>query len=272
MTQTPMYSQLAARWQAIPRAGQWVLISALVSLAVFGVWQWQRSQETRYVPLLDGAELTTSESQRIKMAFAKANLNDFQSRGNNIYVPQHRWAAYSQSLLEYDALPEKLKSGGLPAPQVNVLATKRQQEQLELHQRKQNLRDMIVRLPFVESAIVDLDVIEPGGHYQPRQFTCIISIQPRSGQILHDDEVESIRKIVMGAVAGAAPERIYVTDLNCGITHDPQWTSGDVSTDSARWRLLQAKHELQEKIQNQLSVYGPIELAVRVGSYPTAES
>ncbi len=264
MESTTWYRRVWTAWQTLSRAGKVAAVVCLSVIVAIAIWHWHQAQQIVLVPLLEGNEVTAVEAQRMRMAFAKANLSDFTTRDQVILVPQHRWAAYSQALLEHDAVPDKLRIGAPPAPTINILATKRQQELLELHQRKQNLRDLIIRLPFVESVLVDLDVIETTSPYQPRQYSCIISIQPPAGQVLHDDEVDSIRRIVLGAVAGAAPDRIYVTDLNCGLTHDPLWTSAHMTEEPVRWRQMQAKHELQEKIQHQLAAYGPIDLFVRI--------
>ena len=142
-------------WQ--PKSFQWLqrpqTIGLLVgAIVIVGLIAFQTNllapPKAQMRELISKCHLRHSDLQRIQVALGESGLNDFQIEGQKLLVPQNRHTEYLQAVSERDALPMDLRETSSDSIS-NPLLSRSQQQALKWQQKKRQLKEMMLRLPFV---------------------------------------------------------------------------------------------------------------------------
>ena len=219
--------------------------------------------------LIEGCALRNADLQRMQVVLNSAGLSDYEIDGNSIYVPKPKRDVYLKAITDADALPSDLcwKEDEVS---VNPLLSRDQREQIRMKEKKNQIRDMVTRLPFVEQAWFEMDRVKAKSAFQNEEQSAVIMIQPTGKHLLDRDEIETIRGLITGSIAGMDRNSIVVTDLNAGFAYQESETnsptepslSGTASLVSSEMR--DKKNRYENKIRKALADLEGVSIEVEV--------
>ena len=112
---------------------------------------------TKMCQLFENCNDSDEDLQRMQLAFGKSGLNDFKAVDGNLMVPKNEHAKYLQSLSEHDGVPQDLLDRSENLSTTNPFLSRSQQLSIERARKKRQVRDMVIRLPFVDQAWFEMD-------------------------------------------------------------------------------------------------------------------
>ena len=234
-----------SRWFSKSSVRMLTLASITVAiLAILHVSQQQAN--TPMQQLLQGCKLQSRDLHRMQIAFGQAGLNDFKVEKGIIWVPQARHSSYLAAANEHDAIPAELKLTKDPSESDsgNPFLSRSQQEYRKHLRRKNQIREMVIRLPFVDQAWFEMDQAPRQNAFSTSRRSAVLSIRSTPESPLREAHVDTIKQMVAGAVSDLPVENIVVIDLNNGLAHQD-------NTD----QLTQKQRELQQIAANQKRFY-----------------
>ena len=196
------------------------LMLAVVVLIALAVIQINHLQVNSPMAELFSGQLGRNDVERIQLAFGNANLNGFQIQDNRIMVPQQQRSEYLRAITEQNAVPRHLQVETPEAESTNMFMSRSQQKSISRQRKKEQIRKMVMRLPFVEQAWFEMDVADSHSAFDAAAQTAVISIEPAEGVILDSVQVDTVTRIIRGAIAGIAADQIQVIDIHSGYAHD----------------------------------------------------
>ena len=225
--------------------------------------------------LIEGCALRNADLQRMQVVLNSAGLSDYEIDGNSIYVPKPKRDVYLKAITDADALPADL-CWREEEVSVNPLLSRDQREQIRMKEKKNQVRDMVTRLPFVEQAWFEMDRVKAKSAFQNEEQSAVIMIQPTGKHLLDRDEIETIRGLITGSIAGMDRNSIVVTDLNAGFAYQELETnpptehslSGAGSLVSSEIRDKRNRYE--NKIRKALADLEGVSIEVEVVPAPIA--
>ena len=236
---------LITRWFSKSSVRMLTLASITVAiLAILHVSQQQAN--TPMQQLLQGCKLQSRDLHRMQIAFGQAGLNDFQVKEGVIWVPRARHSSYLAAANEHDAIPTELKLTKDPSESDtgNPFLSRSQQEYRKHLRRKNQIREMVIRLPFVDQAWFEMDQAPRQNAFSTARRSAVLSIRSTPESPLREAHVDTIKQMVAGAVSDLPVENIVVIDLNNGFAHQD-------NTD----QLTQKQRELSQIAVNQKRFY-----------------
>ena len=236
---------LVARWFAKSSVRMLTLASIIVAvLAVLHVSQQQSNAPMQQ--LLQGCKLQSRDLHRMQIAFGQAGLNDFKIKEGVIWVPEARHSSYLAAANEHDAIPAELKLTKDPgdSDSANPFLSRSQQEYRKHLRRKNQIREMVIRLPFVDQAWFEMEQAPRKNAFSTTQRSAVLSIRSAPDSPLREAHVDTIKQMVAGAVSDLPVKNIVVIDLNNGFAHQE-------NTD----QLTQKQRELHQIAANQKRFY-----------------
>ena len=221
--------------------------------------------------LISQCHLRHCDVQRIQVALGESGLNEFQIDGQKLLVPRTRHAEYLQAVSERDALPMDLRETSSDSI-TNPLLSRSQQQALKWHQKKRQLKEMILRLPFVQQAWLEIDVAPSASPFQPARQSAVISIRPEGDRPLDGQHVDTLRRMIGGAVAGLQPSQIEVIDLGEGFAYDLAGDDSGSFDQHSRQQLRAKEQQLEDQITMALSRFHGAAVDVRLSPCPKSVS
>jgi len=204
-------------------AGSMVLV-AIVSMAMLNSPE-PPGPET---VLLGGEALPPDQLPRIEAAFARAGLSDYRIAAGRVHIPSQRNAAYMAALAAADALPPNFSEIlDKPLRQASPLMSRAQQEESIKIARQQALASIIQSMKGVQRAQVLYDREKKPGLAGGQNITASVTVTMQKGAELQPQQVEALRKLMAGAIAGLEPSNVAVIDLGSGRSFPPD--GGDAS-------------------------------------------
>lgn len=252
------------------RGGRRTQVVVIAALVIVGLLVWNQLPGTpQTCRLIEGCKLRSNDLHRIQIALGKAGLNDFEVEESNVLVPRNQRDLYLQAVSDGGALPDGISLNKEKQASVNPLLSRTQQEQLRQEEKKNQVREMVMRLDFVDQAWFEMDRVKSRNSFQRDEQTAVIVIQPIEKLRLEFDQIETIRGTISGAIAGIDRERIVVTDLNAGVAYEDR-----IPTDSTKpspenslafsHDSINRKHRYENEIRLALEDMQGIELTVEV--------
>ena len=243
---------------------------AIVGLVGFQA-EWFKPQTPPMCELISKCHLRHGDLQRIQVALGESGLSEFTIEGQQLLVPQHRHAEYLKAVSEHNALPMDLRDDQ-PDSISNPLLSRSQQQALKWQQKKRQLREMILRLPFVQQAWLEIDRAASSSPFQPARQSAVISIKPVGDQPLDIQHVNTLRRMISGAVADLQADQIEVIDLGEGFAYDRAHGPASTTTTrsvmgSSRQRQVKEK-QLEDQIRSALSRFAGVDVKVNLTSCP----
>ena len=236
---------LITRWFAKSSVRMLTLASIIIAiLAILHVSQLRSNAPMQ--ELLQGCKLQSRDLHRMQIAFGQAGLNDFKIKEGVIWVPEARHSSYLTAANDHDAIPADLKLTKDPSDNDsgNPFLSRSQQEYRKHLRRKNQIREMVIRLPFVDQAWFEMDQAPRKNAFSTTRRSAVLSIRCNPENPLRESYVDTIKKMVAGAVSDLPVENIVVIDLKNGFAHQD-------NTD----QLTQKQRELQQIATNQKRFY-----------------
>ena len=203
-----------------PKSRRVMAMLVVVMLAIFMLQFLSQPMPQQMCSLIDDCEIKSNERHRIIFALGAAGLGDFEIEDKQIMVPKHARAKYLKALADQNVLPAALATTSEEATEVNLFMPRSQQKMIANTKKKQRLREMIMRLPFVSEAWLEIDNTSTGTAFRSPVQTAVVMVQPTEHYSLDRQQIETIKGLIGGAIANMKPENIVVTDINVGIAYD----------------------------------------------------
>ena len=206
----------------------------------------QRQSNAPMQELLQGCKLENRDLHRMQIAFGQAGLSDFKIKEGRVWVPQAKQGAYLAAVNGHNAIPAELKfSPDLATTDSgNPFLSRSQLEYREHARRKNQIREMVIRLPFVDQAWFEMDQAPRQNAFSNTKRSAVLSIRSTPEAQLRVAHVDTIKQMVAGAVTGLSVENVVVIDLDNGFAHQANIDE-----------LTQKQHELQLIAANQKRFY-----------------
>ncbi len=239
------------RWKklAADRRVKAFVIAALVLIAIVVLQVGQLKQNRSMIALFADCNLRSIDIHRMQIALSKSGLTEFEVQGNQLLVPQLQQPQYLQAIAEQKAIPPELRGTESDTATSNPFLSRSQQMSIERESRKQKIQEMLIRLPFVEQAWLEMDADEAPSAFQQSAKSAVISVRAVDNQPLLVQQVETVRQMIAGAVIGIESDQIVVIDLSTGLV------SRDASQQSSAERKLDAQRvafATQQLLENRL--------------------
>ncbi len=241
------------------------LIVACLVLAILAILQASNlKRPMQMCQLFEQCNASDEDLQRMQLAFGKSGLNEFKIVDGNLMVPKSEHSKYLQSLSENDGIPQDLRNQNELLSTNNPFLSRSQQLSIERAQKKRQIRDMVIRLPFVEQAWFEMDQANSRSAFQRSQQSAVISIRPATDITLNENHVDTVKRMIGGAIAGLELNEIVVIDLSAGYAHQ---NSTDPSiTQQVRFQRIAFEQQriYESRIKDTLKDYPGIEVTVQV--------
>lgn len=192
-----------------------LVLVLVVSLAMLFVYRPAGPQ----VYLLGGEQFSSSELAAMEAAFAQEKLTGYEIVAGRVRVPSSRQNDFVAALAKHNALPANfgeildraLDKGSPYEPR------DRRQERIK-NAKQMVLSQFISSMRGIERAMVMYDVAERGGLNRERITTAAVIVKPEGSAPLDPALAQSIRMMVVAAIAGLHPKDVAITDVNTGQT------------------------------------------------------
>ncbi len=169
--------------------------------------------------LLGGESFSSAELTAMEAAFAQEGLRGYEIVGGKVRVPSGKQNDYIAALAKHNALPANfgeildraLDKGSPYEPR------DRRQERIK-NAKQVVLSQFISSMRGIERAMVMYDVVERGGLNRERLITAAVIVKPEGTAALDPALAQSIRMMVVAAIAGLQPKDVAITDVNTGQT------------------------------------------------------
>ena len=219
---------------------------------------------TKMCELFETCKASDEDLQRMQLAFGKSGLNEFNIVEGNLMVPKTEHAKYLQSLSDHDGIPQDLLDRSENLSTSNPFLSRSQQLSIERTQKKRQIRDMVVRLPFVEQAWFEMDQTNSRSAFQRSRQSAVISIRPAAEVTLNENHFDTVKRMIGGAIAGLDLGEIVVIDLSAGYAH--QDSTDPATTQQVRFQRIAFEQQriYESRIREALKDYPGIDVSVHV--------
>ena len=230
-------------------------------------------RHTPMVDLLSNSKLCNADVQRIQIALSQSGLGDYQLQDNRLMVPVAQHSIYLQAVAEQNAIPEELRqSDDDSRPSINPFLSRSQQLAIDRAAKKQQVRDMVLRLQFVEQAWFEMDKSDSHSAFEQAEQSAVISIRTPENVSLSDQDVDTVKLMIGGAVAGLGSDNIVVIDLNAGYAHHDHLDPSTTRQVHFQRIAIEQQRFYENQIRKILKDYPGIKVSVHVDVKPTPES
>lgn len=261
MSQTLETQGLVWNWISQPSNRWWVTLVVLIVFAV-GLGVVMQSNQQHFCSLFDGYEVTPAEKHRILIALGNANLNVYEVRGDQILVPTNEKAKYLATIDDEQAMPLIYQQRQDPKP--NLFLPRSQQAMMEQNRKKRQVREMVLRLPFVREAWFEIDWAESNSAFRKTEHSAVVLIRTAKQDVLNRQQVQTIQGLVAGAIAGLQPHEVVVTDANIGVSyHNLDERRQSELIEQVTWKMGRRQH-YHERLQHLMHEYPGMELEIEV--------
>lgn len=246
------------------RQTQAIIVGVLI-LAIIAILQVAHSRRSQpLVALLESQQtLCEGDLERMEFAIGKSGIKGCKIENGTLMVPSHRKEDCLNAIAENDALPQFLKGEPDPEPSINPFLSRSQQKQLEDARKKRQVREMVMRLPFVSNAWFEMDTETTGSAFTKARQTAVISVEPPADVLLDPDQVATVREMIAGSIAGLSTDNIKVIDITSGYAH----RSGDSKFKTVAIGQRPAYEQetfYRNRIQQAIEPWGDVDVQVRV--------
>lgn len=244
-----------------PAFWPWLVILVLIAATTAIVFSNQVPQRPM-CQLFDGYQATNSEKHRILVALGNSQLKNYQITNGQILVPNSEKAKFLAALHEQNALPIIFQQQEKASP--NLFMPKSQQAMLDQERKKRQIQEMILHLPFVREAWLEMDTADSGNAFQQGERSAVVLVRSSADTALSRQQVQSIQRVVSGGIADLQPQQVVVTDANVGVSYrDLSDQSQAEMIELVNWRVSRRQHYLN-RLQHLQQEYPGIEIQIEV--------
>lgn len=247
-----------------PTATGWGALVVIGLVFIVGVVQPPFAKPDR-VSLFDSRPLTSDEIGKMQIAFSQSELNEYEIQETQIIVPRDQRSHYLNALAEHGAVPLDIQPPDESPGSLNFFPSREQLRIQQIAKKKRTIRDMVLRLRFVERAIVDYDETRGVTAFDNMQRTAIVTVSPTDNRPLGFSEVKAIRDTVCGAVAGLLTQEITIIDAPGGKSYTGEIASDPDQEQPHTLQQNKSEQKYETKIRSALMAYPGIRVNVEVG-------
>lgn len=194
------------------------LLLAVIVISVAFLFNHTVSGSDEY--LMNGETFTPSQINSMMAAFGKANLATPEVDGPRIRVPRGQQAAYMGALADANALPKNFGDYVQSAVgEMNGLMPISRQKEMMKVALEHELALVVGSMRGIESAEVLYDSEIPSGLNDKAVVTATVSVKTSTNEPLDNERVQTIRRVVAGAISGLKPNDVVVADLDTGANY-----------------------------------------------------
>lgn len=239
------------------------LALGVILLAILAITQVNQLQpQTSTCELFQG-NLKSSDLERIQLALGNAGLNDFDIKNGKLFVPKAQRASYLQAVSTHNAVPSRLREQVADTDSISMFMSRSQQKMVAREKKKTQVREMVMRLPYVEQVWFEMDIAESTNAFETAQQTAVISIEPVDNVILDATQISTVKRMIQGAIAGIQTDQIQVVDIQSGYAH--QSSAGQQSSAGIQGLpALEQQNYFENRIRRALSNMDGVDVNVKV--------
>jgi hypothetical protein len=201
------------------RRNKSMLIAVIALMTIVALQVGNLRPQKLMCPIYSDCQLKSIDLQRMQIALCKAGLKEFVVKDNQLLVPQQQQALYLQALAEHNAVPSELQDPSTSAALTNPFLSHAQQVSIQREARNRKLQEMLMLLPFVDQAWLEMDETAVRGAFHAPEKSAVVTVRPKRQQPLADQQIYTIRQLVGGAVSSLHHDRIVIVDLATGFAH-----------------------------------------------------
>ncbi|MAT15750.1 MAG: hypothetical protein CMJ46_10840 [Planctomyces sp.] len=246
--------------------GTLAVVTLLVPLIFY--FAVMRGESSSMTPVLYGRRMNLEEMSAAQTALFDANLTEFEARSGQLLVPSAEIDRYNSILLSSTGL--SVAGGSLQSEQEKALGnlpafvSNKQFDVAMVSALEKQLSRLIEVSDGIEAASVKwAPTPNRGWRHQGATGTASVSVRPRPGYRLSQQQVVGIRTMVAGSIPGIDPKNVSVTDLTTMTTY-----RADDENDATSDRLLRLTQEHErsaaEDLYNALSYIPDVLVSVTV--------
>ncbi len=186
-----------------------VVALSMVSLLFYAVSERVGNTE-RYTSLFGGKYFTEQELIQIEMAFASAKLSDYQILDGVVQVPKRQKNAFILALKKTEIFVDENEKSSAGS---GFWTSDGEREAEAISAKQDALATQIRTFNGIENARVLLDISETKtGFTREKHATAAISIRSRRGYQVQTADIQSILRLVTGAVCELSPSDVSIVD------------------------------------------------------------
>jgi flagellar biosynthesis/type III secretory pathway M-ring protein FliF/YscJ len=221
--------------------------------------------------LFNGRTFAPSELAAAEIAFAKAELFDYEFVARKIRVPRASRAEYIKAIAEAGALPADFDRESTIGDDSSHLFETRAQRQLRRQaELERKLAQAITHLGGIDKATVRFDERSSGGLKPETSISASVLIDCQPNTRLDKRTVDVIRHMVAGERIGLQPSNVTVTDLRSRTVYSDEtdsWADGGLRQSLEK---RQCEETWQQKIMAALSHIRAAKVVVTAHFDPSA--
>ena len=238
------------------------IVAIVIFAAGIAFYAFNVNQQNQMCPLFQDYQTTDAERHHILTALGVTKLDTFHIQEGKIFVPSAEKGKYLAAIKEENALPAIYKQTEEPQP--SIFMSKSQQRIVLLNRKKQKVRDMILRLPFVSEVWFEMDWAKSDKAFQADQHSAVVMVRLKNQTALTKRQVKTIQGIVTGAIANIEARQVVVTDANVGISYqDLSDSEQSELIDMVNWKMKRRQHYL-DQLQDLALEFPGLEIQVEV--------
>ncbi|MCH2599905.1 MAG: hypothetical protein ACON5G_07470 [Pirellulaceae bacterium] len=227
-----------------------------------------RSPSIEMVPLHENHEFTNTEITQVTQHFVAAGLNHWELKSKQIFIPKQQRIEYLTAL-DGKFEPHTLNSDvDSVLNNGSILDTQSLREMRLRNAREKDLARIIMQIPGVEEAQINIDDHQQRGLSGKTEMTALAAIKASQNNEVTLEMSEAIREVTAARFAGLDRNHVVVVDLNTGHTFGA--TNSNYSTSSLDMALRNYERWWRGRISNLLIDIPNVR--IEVGLYPVAKS
>ena len=238
------------------------LLVAVIAISLIFLFRQQSDRADEF--LFGGRPLTNGELTEAAAAFARKNLNDWETEGNRLRVPRSQRDKYFAALFENHALPEDWDTAYREAMRdQSMLENRQDQEFRRRFAEAKTLAFTIREFDGITNASVQIQEVPEGGFRRTLKRTAAVSIATVGNRELEPAQVKMIRDYV-AAGGGIDPVEIAITDGVRSYPAPPRDGTFAAGLNAYVETQRAIEQETKAKIQDRLDMYPGAKVTVSV--------
>lgn len=256
------YTQVADVFHAMTPAARVTTGLLLATVLICLCFLFRQQATTADYYLFDGEQLSQSDVAVVVGAFSKAKLKNWEVLGNRVSVPRNQKDVYVAAIVEENAFPETPSSAWQKMfTEDNPFKSKQMRELEAARAQERSLARVIMTMPAIEVATVQIDVIDTGEFPRRKEKRASVSIKAKGNDSLDLKRIEGIRTMVAYG-GGMESHNVNVIDLNTGQPYMGREKDGPLVDNVYAERQRETEDFYKAKIADLLSAYQGLKVAV----------
>lgn len=191
------------------------LLLVAIVCSLFYLFRAQTTNADEY--LFGGDAFSHRDLANMETAFAKAGVPGSQIEGNRMKVPRGKKELFLKALRDHDAMPENYISYAAKALEKDNPFSATASRNMAMKTAKERELARVVRsIKGIEDANVMYDETMSSSFPRRMERRASVAVKANGNRHLTDEEIKTVRNMVIGAVGSLRNADVTVVDLNAG--------------------------------------------------------